>query len=336
MYRVSNPGYFRSEGLEGGTVAQRQPEQPFVSRKTPSTPAASRKRSQRRRAAEEAGVEVEKVPAADAVRMYLEEIGKIPLLTPKEEVALARRVEQGDAEAKRRFTEANLRLVVSVAKKYLGRGLPLLDLVQEGNRGLIRAVEKFDWRRGYRFSTYATWWIRQAIIRALADQSRTIRIPVSTGEAASRLSRVSLVLAQRLGREPTLQEIGREMGLSVDRVRQLLELPKQPTSLEAPVGEEEETYVRNFIANQEARTPEEAIALSMLRDQVKGLLTTLTPRERKVVRLRFGLDGGRPQTLEEVGRTLKVTRERVRQIEKGALQKLLQPAQLRRLKNFVA
>ncbi len=268
--------------------------------------------------------------------MYLEEIGKIPLLTPKEEVALARRVEQGDAEAKRRFTEANLRLVVSVAKKYLGRGLPLLDLVQEGNRGLIRAVEKFDWRRGYRFSTYATWWIRQAIIRALADQSRTIRIPVSTGEAASRLSRVSLVLAQRLGREPTLQEIGREMGLSVDRVRQLLELPKQPTSLEAPVGEEEETYVRNFIANQEARTPEEAIALSMLRDQVKGLLTTLTPRERKVVRLRFGLDGGRPQTLEEVGRTLKVTRERVRQIEKGALQKLLQPAQLRRLKNFVA
>jgi RNA polymerase primary sigma factor len=282
--------------------------------------------------------EVERADVAveDPVRLYLKEIGRIPLLTAKDEVALAQRSETGDAEAKRRLTEANLRLVVSIAKKYVGRGLSLLDLIQEGNRGLLRAVEKFDWRRGYRFSTYATWWIRQAIIRALADQAQTIRIPVGAGEAASKLSRAARMLDQRLGREPTLREIGRAMGLSVDRVSRLLELPKQPISLEAPVGEEEETYLRDFIANQEAPAPEDVIASSLLRDQIKGLLATLTPREQTVVRLRFGLDGGRRQTLEEVGRTLKVTRERVRQIEKQALRKLLQPAQASRLKNFVA
>lgn len=277
----------------------------------------------------------EGVSIEDPVRMYLQEIGKIPLLTFEDEIALARGVEQGDAEAKRRLTEANLRLVVSIAKKYGGHGLSLLDLIQEGNRGLIRAVEKFDWRRGYRFSTYATWWIRQQITRSLADLSRTIRIPVHMGEAAGRLMRVSRDLSQKLGREPTLQELGQATGLPVNRVRQILELPQQPVSLEAPVGESEDASLGNFVADQEAPELEHTIALSMLKDQVQGLLATLTPRERMVVRRRFGLDGRQPETLEEVGRRLKVTRERVRQIEREALQKLLQPARAGRLENYV-
>jgi RNA polymerase primary sigma factor len=276
------------------------------------------------------------LPVEESVRLYLREISTVPLLTAKEEVALAQRAERGDADAKRRLTEANLRLVVSIARKYGGRGLPLLDLIQEGNRGLLRAVQKFDWRRGYRFSTYATWWIRQAMIRALADQSRAIRIPVSAGEAVSKLFRISHTLSQQLGRAPTHQEIAQAMGVSGARVRQLLELPKQVASLDTPVGEEEETYLGSLIANHAVPPPGDAIVSSVLRDQVKNLLTALTRRERKVVQLRFGLNGERPHTLAEVGRTFKVTRERIRQIEKEALRKLLQPAQAKRLKNFVA
>ena len=280
--------------------------------------------------------ELEGVSIEDPVRMYLQEISKIPLTTAEEEIALAKRIEKGDAEARRRLIEANLRLVVSIAKRCVGRGLSLLDLIQEGNRGLIRTVEKFDWRRGYRFSTYATWWIRQQITRALADQSRTIRISVNIGEAAGRLLRVSRGLSQALGREPTLEELARAARLPVERVRRILETPKQPVSLEAPVGEDDTSSLGNFVANQEASELEQTIARSMLKEQVQGLLATLTPRERTVVRLRFGLDGGRPATLEEVGRKLKVTRERIRQIERQALQKLLQPARAGRLENFVS
>jgi RNA polymerase primary sigma factor len=280
--------------------------------------------------------EVQGVSIEDPVRMYLQEIGKVPLLTAEEEIALAKRIEKGDTEARRRLVEANLRLVVSIAKRYVGRGLSLLDLIQEGNRGLIRTIEKFDWRRGYRFSTYATWWIRQYIARALADQSRTIRIPVSTGETVGRLRRVSRRLSQELGREPTLGELARAARLPVERVRRVLEIPKQPLSLEAPVGEDEDTSLGDMVAAQEAPELEQTIARTMLKEQVQRLLATLTPRERMVVRLRFGLAGGQPATLEEVGHKLKLTRERIRQIERQALQKLLQPARAGRLENFVA
>lgn len=290
--------------------------------------------ARRERAAERIGP----LPALgeDIVALYTQEIRRTPLLTAEDEVALAQRVEKGDADARRRLAEANLRLVVSIARKYQGRGLPLADLVQEGNRGLLRAVEKFDWRRGYRFSTYATWWIRQAMSRALADQSRMIRIPVGAGEEASRLRRVSQGLAQRLGREPTLQEMSRAAKLPVGRVRAILAFPEQVASLDMPVGEAEEATLRDFIEDQGAPAPESAAVAAVLAGEVQHLLAMLTPRERKVVRLRFGLEGERPHTLQEVGCTLKVTRERVRQIEQDALRKLLQPAQAKRLGNFIA
>jgi RNA polymerase primary sigma factor len=274
-------------------------------------------------------------PGEDVLALYLQEIRKMPLLTAKEEVALAQRAEQGDAEAKRRLTEGNLRLVVSIARKHIGRGLALSDLIQEGNRGLLRAVEKFDWRRGYRFSTYATWWIRQAVTRALADQARMIRIPVGTGEDVAKVSRASRTLVQRLGREPTLRELSRAAKMPVARVRAILELPQQVASLDMPVGEDEAT-LRDFIEDRESPPPESAAVASALAGEVRHLLAGLTPRERNVLRLRFGLDGARPHTLQEVGRTLGVTRERVRQIEQGALRKLFRPAQAKRLANFVA
>ncbi|HEV2283971.1 MAG TPA: sigma-70 family RNA polymerase sigma factor [bacterium] len=295
---------------------------------------AASRGARRERAAE--GIGPLPAPGEDIVALYMRDIRRTPLLTAGEEVALAKRVEKGDADARSRLAEANLRLVVSIARKYQGRGLPLADLVQEGNRGLLRAVEKFDWRRGYRFSTYATWWIRQAVSRALADQSRMIRIPVGAGEKASRLRRVSQGLAQRLGREPTLQEMSRAAKLPVGRVRAILALPEQVVSLDAPVGEAEDATLRDFIEDQGAPAPENAAVAAVLAAEVRHLLAALTPRERKVVRLRFGLEGERPHTLQEVGRTLNVTRERIRQIEQDALRKLLQPAQAKRLGNFVA
>jgi RNA polymerase primary sigma factor len=291
---------------------------------------AVRRMARREPGAETAG------PSEDIVALYMQEIQRTPLLTAKEEVALARRVEKGDAEARRRLTEANLRLVVSIARKYAGRGLLLPDLIQEGNRGLLRAVEKFDWRRGFRFSTYATWWIRQAITRALADQSRMIRIPVGTWEDASRVARASRTLAQRLGREPTLREISRAAKMPVDRVRAVLALPQQVASLDMPVGEEEASTLGDFIEDQESPAPDAAAVAALLAGEVRHLLATLTPREREVVRLRFGFEGTRPHTLQEVGRVFGVTRERVRQIEQEALGKLLRPARAKRLRNFVA
>jgi RNA polymerase primary sigma factor len=291
------------------------------------------------RAARGQRVAAERRPAAgpgeDILALYLQEIRRAPLLTAKDEIALAKRVEKGEAEAKRRLTEGNLRLVVSIARKYIGRGLPLADLIQEGNRGLLRAAEKFDWRRGYRFSTYATWWIRQAVTRALADQARMIRIPVGTGEEAAKVSRASRTLVQRLGREPTPREISRAAKLPVARVRAILELPQHVASLDMPVGEEGAT-LRNFIEDRKSSPPETAAVASALAGEVRHLLAALTPRERKVLRLRFGLDGARPHTLQEVGQTFGVTRERVRQIEQEALRKLFLPAQAKRLGNFVA
>lgn len=272
----------------------------------------------------------------DPVRLYLEELAKIPLLTARDEVALARRAESGDADARQRLIEANLRLVVSVARRYAGRGLPLLDLIQEGNRGLLRATDKFEWRRGYRFATYATWWIRQSIIRALANQSQVIRIPVSAGHAVARLSRISNRLTDRLGRAPTAPELARTTGLSVRRVRQLLDLPKLVASLEEPVGEDEDTALGAMIANRHGPALEDMVTISTLKDKVRALLGTLSPRERRVLRLRFGLEGERPQTLEEVGGMFHVTRERARQIEQEALHKLLRPAEAAQLQDFVA
>jgi len=271
----------------------------------------------------------------DPVRMYLKEIGRVPLLTAEEEVELAKRIEQGDELAKRRLAEANLRLVVSIAKRYVGRGMLFLDLIQEGNLGLIKAVEKFDFRKGFKFSTYATWWIRQAITRAIADQARTIRIPVHMVETINKLIRVSRQLLQELGREPTPEEIAKEMDLPVERVREIMKIAQEPVSLETPIGEEEDSHLGDFIEDQEAPAPAEEASFLMLREQLEGVLDTLTPREEKVLRLRFGLDDGRSRTLEEVGQVFGVTRERIRQIEAKALRKLRHPSRSKKLKDFL-
>lgn len=271
----------------------------------------------------------------DPVRMYLKEIGKVPLLTAQEEIELAKRLEDGDAEAKKRLAEANLRLVVSIAKRYVGRGMLFLDLIQEGNLGLIKAVEKFDYKKGFKFSTYATWWIRQAITRAIADQARTIRIPVHMVETINKLIRVSRQLLQELGREPTPEEIAKEMNLSVDRVREILKISQEPVSLETPIGEEEDSHIGDFIQDDKLPVPAEAAAFTLLREQLHDVLDTLTDREQKVLRLRFGLDDGRARTLEEVGKEFGVTRERIRQIEAKAIRKLRHPSRSRKLKDYL-
>lgn len=271
----------------------------------------------------------------DPVRMYLKEIGRVPLLSAEDEVELAKRIEQGDEEAKRRLTEANLRLVVSIAKRYVGRGMLFLDLIQEGNMGLIKAVEKFDHTKGYKFSTYATWWIRQAITRAIADQARTIRIPVHMVETINKLIRVSRQLLQELGREPTPEEIAKEMELSTDKVREIMKIAQEPVSLETPIGEEDDSHLGDFIEDQEALSPADAAAYELLKEQLEDVLDTLTEREENVLRLRFGLDDGRTRTLEEVGKVFGVTRERIRQIEAKALRKLRHPSRSKRLKDFL-
>lgn len=271
----------------------------------------------------------------DPVRMYLKEIGRIPLLTPEEEIELAKRIEQGDEEAKRRLTEANLRLVVSIAKRYVGRGMLFLDLIQEGNMGLIKAVEKFDYRRGYKFSTYATWWIRQAITRAIADQARTIRIPVHMVETINRLVRVSRQLLQELGRDPAPEEIAFEMKISVEKVREILKIAQEPVSLETPIGEEEDSHLGDFIEDGEVLAPADAASHQLLKEELEEVLDTLTSREEKVLRLRFGLDDGRARTLEEVGQEFGVTRERIRQIEAKALRKLRHPSRSKKLKDYL-
>ena len=271
----------------------------------------------------------------DPVRMYLKEIGKVPLLTADEEIDLAHRMENGDIEAKRRLAEANLRLVVSIAKRYVGRGMQFLDLIQEGNLGLIKAVEKFDYRRGFKFSTYATWWIRQAITRAIADQARTIRIPVHMVETINKLIRVSRQLLQELGREPQPDEIAKEIGMSVDKVREIMKISQEPVSLETPIGEEEDSHLGDFIPDDDAPAPAEAAAFTLLKEQLIDVLDTLTAREEKVLRLRFGLDDGRARTLEEVGKEFNVTRERIRQIEAKALRKLRHPSRSKKLKDYL-
>ncbi len=271
----------------------------------------------------------------DPVRMYLKEIGRVDLLSAKEEISLAQRIEEGDEEAKRRLAEANLRLVVSIAKRYVGRGMLFLDLIQEGNMGLIKAVEKFDYRKGYKFSTYATWWIRQAITRAIADQARTIRIPVHMVETINKLIRVQRQLLQDLGREPAPEEIGKEMDLSPEKVREILKIAQEPVSLETPIGEEDDSHLGDFIEDQDALAPSDAAAYELLKEQLEDVLDTLTDREENVLRLRFGLDDGRTRTLEEVGRVFGVTRERIRQIEAKALRKLRHPSRSKRLKDFL-
>lgn len=277
----------------------------------------------------------EGVSIEDPVRMYLKEIGKVSLLTADEEIELAKRMEQGDEEAKKRLAEANLRLVVSIAKRYVGRGMLFLDLIQEGNLGLIKAVEKFDYRKGYKFSTYATWWIRQAITRAIADQARTIRIPVHMVETINKLIRVSRQLLQELGREPTPEEIAEEMDMSVERVREILKISQEPVSLETPIGEEEDSHLGDFIQDDNVPVPADAAAFTLLKEQLIEVLGTLTEREQKVLRLRFGLDDGRARTLEEVGKEFNVTRERIRQIEAKALRKLRHPSRSRKLKDYL-
>jgi len=279
--------------------------------------------------------ELESVSIADPVRMYLREIGKIPLLTPEEEIELAKRVEEGDEEAKKKLIEANLRLVVSIAKKYIGRGLSFLDLIQEGNLGLIRAVEKFDYRKGFKFSTYATWWIRQAITRAIADQARTIRIPVHMVETINKLIRVSRQLVQQLGREPTTEEIAQALGLPPEKVEDIQRIAQEPVSLETPIGEEEDSQLGDFLEDKESPNPEEATAGQLLREQLEEMLDELTEREREVLRLRFGLEDGHAHTLEEVGKRFNVTRERIRQIEAKALRKLRHPSRSKRLRDYL-
>ena len=271
----------------------------------------------------------------DPVRMYLKEIGRVPLLSAEEEVELAKRMEQGDEEAKKKLAEANLRLVVSIAKRYVGRGMLFLDLIQEGNLGLIKAVEKFDYRKGYKFSTYATWWIRQAITRAIADQARTIRIPVHMVETINKLIRVSRQLLQELGREPSPEEIAKEMNMPVERVREILKISQEPVSLETPIGEEEDSHLGDFIKDDNVPVPADAAAFTLLKEQLEEVLGTLTEREQKVLTLRFGLEDGRARTLEEVGKEFNVTRERIRQIEAKALRKLRHPSRSKRLKDFL-
>ncbi len=271
----------------------------------------------------------------DPVRMYLKEIGKVPLLTPEEEQELARRMADGDEEAKRRMAEANLRLVVSIAKRYVGRGMLFLDLIQEGNLGLIKAVDKFDYTKGYKFSTYATWWIRQAITRAIADQARTIRIPVHMVETINKVIRVSRQLLQELGHDPSAEEIAEEMGMPVDKVRDILKIAQEPVSLETPIGEEEDSHLGDFIPDEDASEPSEAASFSLLREQLMTVLDTLTPREKKVLELRFGIVDGRTRTLEEVGKEFNVTRERIRQIEAKALRKLRHPSRSKKLRDFL-
>ncbi|WP_407268417.1 RNA polymerase sigma factor RpoD [Radiobacillus sp. PE A8.2] len=271
----------------------------------------------------------------DPVRMYLKEIGRVDLLSAEEEISLAKRIEEGDEEAKKRLAEANLRLVVSIAKRYVGRGMLFLDLIQEGNMGLIKAVEKFDYRKGYKFSTYATWWIRQAITRAIADQARTIRIPVHMVETINKLIRVQRQLLQDLGREPIPEEIAKEMELTPDKVREILKIAQEPVSLETPIGEEDDSHLGDFIEDQEATSPSDHAAYELLKEQLEDVLDTLTDREENVLRLRFGLDDGRTRTLEEVGKVFGVTRERIRQIEAKALRKLRHPSRSKRLKDFL-
>lgn len=271
----------------------------------------------------------------DPVRMYLKEIGRVPLLTAEEEVALAKQMEAGDEEAQRRLAEANLRLVVSIAKRYVGRGMLFLDLIQEGNLGLIKAVEKFDYNKGYKFSTYATWWIRQAITRAIADQARTIRIPVHMVETINKLIRVQRQLLQELGRDPAPEEIAEVMEISVERVREIMKIAQEPVSLETPIGEEEDSHLGDFIEDHDAPAPAEVASFMLLKEQLEEVLDTLTAREEKVLRLRFGLDDGRARTLEEVGQNFGVTRERIRQIEAKALRKLRHPSRSRKLKDFL-
>ncbi len=271
----------------------------------------------------------------DPVRMYLKEIGKVPLLTPEEEQDLARRMADGDEEAKRRMAEANLRLVVSIAKRYVGRGMLFLDLIQEGNLGLIKAVDKFDYTKGYKFSTYATWWIRQAITRAIADQARTIRIPVHMVETINKVIRVSRQLLQELGHDPSAEEIAAEMNMPVDKVRDILKIAQEPVSLETPIGEEEDSHLGDFIPDEDASEPSEAASFSLLKEQLMSVLDTLTPREKKVLELRFGIIDGRTRTLEEVGKEFNVTRERIRQIEAKALRKLRHPSRSKKLRDFL-
>ena len=275
------------------------------------------------------------ISTEDPVRMYLKEIGKVPLLTAEEEIELAKRMELGDQEAKKRLAEANLRLVVSIAKRYVGRGMLFLDLIQEGNLGLIKAVEKFDYRKGYKFSTYATWWIRQAITRAIADQARTIRIPVHMVETINKLIRVSRQLLQELGREPTPEEIAAEMDMPVERVREILKISQEPVSLETPIGEEEDSHLGDFIQDDNVPVPADAATFTLLKEQLEEVLGTLTEREQKVLILRFGLEDGRARTLEEVGKEFNVTRERIRQIEAKALRKLRHPSRSIKLKDYL-
>lgn len=277
----------------------------------------------------------EGISVEDPVRMYLKEIGKVPLLSSEDEIELAKKIELGDEVAKQKLTEANLRLVVSIAKRYVGRGMQFLDLIQEGNLGLIKAVEKFDYRKGYKFSTYATWWIRQAITRAIADQARTIRIPVHMVETINRLVRVSRQLLQELGREPLPEEIAAKVDMPVERVREIMKVSQEPVSLETPIGEEEDSHLGDFIQDDQVAVPVDAATFTMLHEQLMEVLDTLTEREQKVLRLRFGLDDGRPRTLEEVGKEFNVTRERIRQIEAKALRKLRHPSRSKKLKDYL-
>ncbi|MCB6900647.1 RNA polymerase sigma factor RpoD [bacterium 210917-DFI.7.65] len=272
----------------------------------------------------------------DPVRMYLKEIGKVPLLSPDEEIDLAQKMAEGNETAKQKLAEANLRLVVSIAKRYVGRGMQFLDLIQEGNLGLIKAVEKFDYTKGYKFSTYATWWIRQAITRAIADQARTIRIPVHMVETINKVIRVSRQLLQQLGHDPSPEEIAQEMNMPVDKVREILKIAQEPVSLETPIGEEEDSHLGDFIPDEDASEPSEAASFTLLKEQLVDVLSTLTPREEKVLKLRFGIEDGRSRTLEEVGKEFNVTRERIRQIEAKALRKLRHPSRSKKLKDFLA